>query len=224
MKKYYIAPSLITSNLLNIQQDIQTLDKLGVDFYHYDIIDSTFGGRFGLPSVLIPQIMSITETPLDIHIMVQDPSRIIQGILPYCRGNFITLHAEVSKEIETLLAIIRKEGGKAGVALNPGTSLHELDELIPWVDLILIMTENAGYGYLQGFSDTMLDKIQRTAALIGDREILLEVDGNLHPDIIVKTYQSGANTFVMGSKSLFRPQYSLEQNYNDMVRLLEENS
>ncbi|EFP60674.1 ribulose-phosphate 3-epimerase [[Clostridium] innocuum] len=218
-----LAPSIMCADLLHMEDEIKELEKGGADFIHYDIMDTTFTTQTMLPFCMIPRIQSITAIPLDIHLMIDRPERILDKLLPYCKDTYIGIHVEVTKEITSLFSSIHAAGGKCCAILNAGTSIHCLEEILPYIDMVNLILGNAGFCARQPLNEQLLLKIRNTRSLLDscDRSILLEVDGGVSPEVAEKAKQAGANVFVLGTKSIYQPDCIASQECIKFRRNLE---
>ncbi len=219
--KDLLAPSIMCGDLLNLEREIRIYKEAQADLIHFDIMDTTFTKTTMLPPMLVPMIKRATQIPVDIHVMVDRPERFIDTLLPICKDCYVSIHAEVTKELQNLLKEIKTAGGKPSVALNPGTSLCLIEEVAPLLDMALILNCNAGHGAKQDINIQMEDKIRRARALLdraGRQDAMLEVDGNISFENAKKAQRCGANVFVLGTASIYRPDSGVVEN---MQRLRE---
>ena len=219
--KDLLAPSIMCGDLLNLEREIRIYKEAQADLIHFDIMDTTFTKTTMLPPMLVPMIKKATQIPVDIHVMVDRPERFIDTLLPICKDCYVSIHAEVTKELQNLLKEIKAAGGKPSVALNPGTSLCLIEEVAPLLDMALILNCNAGHGAKQDINIQMEDKIRRARALLdraGRQDAMLEVDGNISFENAKKAQRCGANVFVLGTASIYRPDSGVVEN---MQRLRE---
>ena len=219
--KDLLAPSIMCGDLLNLEREIRIYKEAQADLIHFDIMDTTFTKTTMLPPMLVPMIKRATQIPVDIHVMVDRPERFIDTLLPICKDCYVSIHAEVTKELQNLLKEIKAAGGKPSVALNPGTSLCLIEEVAPLLDMALILNCNAGHGAKQDINIQMEDKIRRARALLdraGRQDAMLEVDGNISFENAKKAQRCGANVFVLGTASIYRPDSGVVEN---MQRLRE---
>ena len=219
--KDLLAPSIMCGDLLNLEREIRIYEEAQADLIHFDIMDTTFTKTTMLPPMLVPMIKKATQIPVDIHVMVDRPERFIDTLLPICKDCYVSIHAEVTKELQNLLKEIKAAGGKPSVALNPGTSLCLMEEVAPLLDMALILNCNAGHGAKQDINIQMEDKIRRARALLdraGRQDAMLEVDGNISFENAKKAQRCGANVFVLGTASIYRPDSGVVEN---MQRLRE---
>lgn len=194
-----IAPSVLAADLARLQEQIEQVVRGGADWIHVDVMDGHFTPTITFGSPLVRALRRMTDLPLDVHLMVEHPERYIEEFAAEGAGVF-TLHPEATVHIQRHLAAIRNRGMLAGVALNPGTPLGLLEEVVDDVDLVLVMTVNPGYGG-QAYIPASTEKIRRVRALLDARgsAARLEVDGGITRATIGNAWKAGADTFVAGT-------------------------
>lgn len=203
--KDYIAPSIMCADLLNLESDIRKLELANADLIHYDIMDTTFTNQTMLPLMAVPMVKKITSIPLDIHVMIDRPERIIDTLLPVCKDAYVSFHVESTMEIGSLIHYVRDAGGKPGVAINSGTPISMLEEIIDRVDMVIVILGNGGFGPRQPLDQQLLRKVSQIKTMIemSGRDILLSVDGGVSKETGKKTKEVGADTFVLGTSAIY---------------------
>ena len=194
-----IAPSLLAADFSCLSNEVEKVDKAGADYIHIDVMDGRFVPNITIGPSVIKSIRKITKIPFDVHLMIVEPEKYIEDFAK-AGSDIITVHAEASNHLHRLIQRIKDMGIKAGVAVNPGTSPHSLDSIIEYVDLVLIMTVNPGFGG-QSFIPGVLHKISCVKKLITDMGLSteIEVDGGITAATIPAVAGAGANIFVAGT-------------------------
>lgn len=214
MKKAYISPSLMCVDLMNVQKDIEALEEAGVDYLHVDMMDNHFVPNITLSVDFMKALKKITRIPLDIHLMIEQPEQTIQ-LLGFCDSNdIISVHYESTVHVQKALNTIKSMGIKAGVALNPGTPVSVLEDLLPDIDTVICMTVNPGFAG-QKLIPATLNKIARLRNMLnkaGYPQILIEVDGNVSFENAAKMHDAGADIYVAGTSSLFTKEGTIKEN------------
>lgn len=194
-----IAPSLLSANFYNLQDDLERLKKSGIRYLHLDVMDGNFVPNisFGLP--IIKSVRKNTDFILDCHLMIEKPERYLEDF-KNAGADILTVHQEATIHLQRTLAEIRRLGMKAGVSLNPSTSEETLKYIMDDLDLILIMSVNPGFGG-QSYIESVNEKIKRVRKMIdeSERDIILEVDGGVNKDNIKELEDLGVDLFVAGS-------------------------
>ncbi len=201
MKKFTIAPSILSADLARLGDDVSAVLEAGADVVHFDVMDNHYVPNltFG-PSICSALRKYGIEAPIDVHLMVTPVDDLITAFAK-AGANSITFHPEATLHIDRSLQLIKSFNCKAGLALNPATSLNVLDYVWDKLDMVCIMSVNPGFGG-QKFIPTMLDKIKklRSLALAKQKEdFIIEVDGGVKVDNIATVASAGANMFVAGS-------------------------
>jgi len=197
--KRLIAPSLLAANFLKLGDDIQMINQSSADWIHCDIMDGHFVPNisFGLP--VIEQIKKIAEKPLDVHLMISDPDRYLERFKD-AGADILTVHFETCPHLHRTIGAIRELGMKAGVAINPHTPVQMLIDMMPQLDLILLMTVNPGFGgqkFIQGSYKRLATLRQMVNTL--SPETLIEVDGGVNLDTGRQLFLTGADVLVAGN-------------------------
>jgi len=192
-----IAPSLLAANFADLKNEILRINKTRADMLHLDIMDGNFVPNLTFGPVVIKSIRPYTNIPFDAHLMVQNPDKMLEWFA-LAGADIITVHAEACPQLDKTIDAIHTLGLKAGVALNPSTSESVLKYVIDKLDLILVMTVNPGFGG-QKFMEGQLEKITRVKKLIGNRDIILSVDGGINPMTSAMAIAAGADMLVAGT-------------------------
>jgi len=217
-----ISASLMCADLLNLGNQIKELESAGVDYLHLDVMDSVFVPNITLGIDTVNQIKNFTELPVDIHLLVDKPSRIIRS-LNFREGDYVTIHSECSERIMENVAFIKQKGASFGLALNPDTTIEEVSKYLPYVDMInimLIVPGFAGSTLIHG----IMEKVKATREFLdqnGYKDIIIEVDGSVSNDraVILKDY--GASMFVCGTSSVFKKNIKFKDTVRDFKKSIQ---
>jgi len=208
-----VAPSILASDFLNLSEEIKLINLAKPDFLHVDVMDGCFVPPISFGQEIVGKIASVAEVPLDIHLMIDQPETKIESFLKYS-PEILTFHLEATKHAHRICQEIKKSGTKVGIAINPGTSVQSLDALLPYIDLILVMTVNPGWGG-QKFISSMTEKIKWIRSHgKGTEHIQIEVDGGINQDTAKICSDAGANIVVAGT-------YVFSGDYKSKINLLK---
>ena len=194
-----IAPSILSADFARLGDQIREAEAGGADYIHVDVMDGHFVPNITIGAPIVRAIRPVTRLPLDVHLMIESPERFLKDFAE-AGADLITVHQEACVHLHRTIEQIRSLGKRAGVSINPATPAGVLDEILPYVDLVLVMTVNPGFGG-QSFIESMLAKIrdihQRLAALGSAAE--LEVDGGVSYETAPMIAAAGASVLVAGS-------------------------
>lgn len=194
-----IAPSILSADFAHLAEEVKKVSDAGADYIHIDVMDGSFVPEITIGASVVKSLRKISDAVFDVHLMVEHPETQIKSFAD-AGADIITFHAEATHHAHRVIQQIHELGCKAGVAINPGTSLSAIEELVEYADLILIMTVNPGYGG-QKFIESMPDKIHMLYHMIQELETEcdIEVDGGINAETSVTVREAGANVLVAGS-------------------------
>ncbi len=207
-----IAPSILSADFARLGEEVKNVLAAGADWIHFDVMDNHYVPNLTIGPMICEAIRPLTNAPIDVHLMVE-PVDAIVPMFAKAGANIITFHPEASRHVDRTLGLIREHGCKAGLVLNPATSLSYLDHVMDKIDIILLMSVNPGFGG-QSFIPGTLDKLRAVRARIdqhvenGGQSIDLEVDGGIKIDNIREIRAAGADAFVAGSAIFGKPDYA----------------
>ena len=197
MKK--ILPSILSADFANLERDIKELENIGIDMFHIDVMDGNFVPNISFGFPIIEAIRPKTDKIFDCHLMIANPENYVEQ---FCKigCDMISFHIEATNHADRLIQVIKDNGKKAGIALNPQTSLESIKYLLPKVEYVLIMTVNPGFGG-QKFIPEMLEKIEELAKIREEKNynFLIEVDGGINVETSKACRDKGADILVCGS-------------------------
>jgi ribulose-phosphate 3-epimerase len=194
-----IAPSILSADFAKLGEDISAAERGGAGLIHVDVMDGHYVPNISIGPLVVKSIRRVTTLPLDCHLMITDPDSYIEDFAK-AGADLISVHVEAVTHLHRTVTAIRQLGCKPGVVLNPATPLNTLEEILPYVDYVLIMSVNPGFGG-QSFIETALDKVSRLRDMIESRSlnVKIEIDGGVDTSNVAEVVRHGAQWIVAGS-------------------------
>ena len=205
-----LAPSILSADFARLGEQVAEVTKAGADYIHIDVMDGHFVPNITIGAIVVASLRPWTHLPLDVHLMIEHPERYISNFAN-SGADIVTVHVEVCSHLRGTIQSIKELHVKAGVALNPATPLSSIEEVIPYVDLIVIMSVNPGFGG-QAFIPKSLEKISRLRKMLDDKNLAteLEVDGGITIDNAPSIVKAGASVLAIGN-SVFKAKEGINQ-------------
>ena len=194
-----IAPSILAADFSRLGEEVKAVEEAGADWIHVDVMDGKFVPNITVGPLVVEALRKVTDLPLDVHLMIENADHYVEDFVA-AGADIISVHAEACPHLHRTVQRIKDSGVKAGVVLNPATTLFALDEIIEQVDMVLLMSVNPGYGG-QEFIGSVLSKIELLCNTLNESgvELDVEVDGGVKPDNAATIKKAGANVLVAGS-------------------------
>ncbi len=194
-----LSPSILSADFGSLLEDVKKVEAAGVEYLHIDIMDGHFVPNISFGPMVLKAISGKTSLVKDVHLMIENPDNYVEDFVK-AGADIIVVHQEACPHLHRSIQNIKSFGVKAGVSLNPGTSLSTIEEVLADLDMVLIMSVNPGFGG-QSFIESQLDKIRRLRQMITERglDIDIEVDGGIKASNVAKVVEAGANVIVAGS-------------------------
>ena len=196
---FEIAPSILSADFTRLSEEISAVKEGGANILHVDVMDGQFVPNITIGLPVVKSLRKATDMTIDCHLMIEEPSRYAVRFVE-AGADMVSVHVEADTHLQRTLTAIREAGAKSGVAINPGTPLISLDEVLPYADFILLMSVNPGFGG-QGFIPTSVDKLRRLRGMINEKglETQIEIDGGIGIGNIAEVVEAGAEFIVAGS-------------------------
>lgn len=194
-----IAPSILSADFLRLGEEVKAAESAGADMLHIDVMDGRFVPNITIGPAVVAAIKKISSIPLDVHLMIVEPEKYLKDFRD-AGADMLTVHVEAAGHLHRTICSIKDSGAKAGVSINPATSVSTLDSILPEADFVLVMSVNPGFGGQKFIADS-LNKIRSLKKTISERSLsaLVEVDGGVTPDNAKTVADAGADILVMGS-------------------------
>ena len=203
----FIAPSILSADFAKLGDEIRSVENAGADWIHVDVMDGHYVPNITMGPLIVKAARDVTSLPIDVHLMIEDPNRYINDFAK-AGASVISVHIETCVHLNRTIQMIKESGLRAGVALNPSTPLSSLDWILEYIDLVVIMSVNPGFGG-QTFITNTLEKIRALRSMIEGRNLstLIEIDGGVCEENIENISIAGSDVFVAGSAIFGSPDY-----------------
>jgi len=210
--KVKLVPSILSADFARLGEQVREAEAAGADWIHVDVMDGHFVPNLTVGPPIVQALRPITHLPLDVHLMIEKPERLIPAFVR-AGADILTVHVETCPHLHRTVQQIKELGAKAGVTLNPATPLTALEEILPYVDLVLVMSVNPGFGG-QSYIPSSTAKVTRLRHMLDERglsQVTLEVDGGIKAHNAAEVVAAGATALVVGS-GIFNRQGSVADN------------
>ena len=196
---FEIAPSILSADFAHLAEEIRAVEVGGASVLHVDVMDGHFVPNITIGLPVVKSLRKATKLTIDCHLMIENPGRYAAEFVK-AGADMVSVHVEADVHLHRTLAAIREAGGKAGIAINPATTLYALEEALPYADFVLIMSVNPGFGG-QAFIPTSIEKVRRLRRMVDVRGLAtkIEIDGGIDADNILQVVEAGADILVAGS-------------------------
>ncbi len=190
---------MLSADFSQVGTDIDMITRAGADILHLDVMDGHFVPNITFGPKMVADIRKLTKLPLDVHLMISEPEKYVDEFVK-AGADWVCVHYEASKHLNRLVQQVRSAGAKAGVVLNPATPVNVLEEILPYIDFVLLMSVNPGFGG-QKFIETSVEKAKKLSEMIKKMglDVMIEMDGGIDPANIKTLSDAGVNVFVAGN-------------------------
>ena len=214
--------SLMCADFRHLLEDVRKLERAGINWLHFDIMDDHFVPNLTLGPLIVESLRGKTDLPFDVHLQITKPEFFI-AVFSRIGCEIITFHLEATNHVFRMVSLIKEKGKKAGIAINPATPVEPLEYILSELDLVIIMTVEPGFAG-QRFIPQVIPKIEKLREMVEKKglEVDIAVDGNIYEETIRKTKKAGANVFIAGTSSVFRPDRDLEEAAREFKKICEE--
>lgn len=215
--RYILAPSILSADFSKLAEELNLIENAGALYTHIDVMDGKFVPNITLGPPVVSSIRKCAASTFDVHLMIDEPAFYISDFAK-AGADIITVHYEASRHLDRTIYAIHEKGIKAGVALNPATNVHFLKDILPTLDMVLLMSVNPGFGG-QKFIPYVIKKIRELKAMISEagRDIDIEVDGGINLQNVKMIKEAGANIFVVGT-AIFNG--DIENNIKEFLKII----
>lgn len=211
-----IAPSILSADFSRLGEEIRAAEKAGADMIHVDVMDGHFVPNITIGPLVVKAVKKVASIPLDVHLMIEDPDKYIKDFAE-SGADIITVHSEACVHLHRSIQNIKECGVKAAVSINPATPLQDIELILPYVDMVLLMSVNPGFGG-QKFIPEVLPKITQLKSLIDHNKLKveIEVDGGVTVDNVAEVHRAGTDIVVMGNA------FYNSKDYSETVRIVRK--
>lgn len=199
MAEVLVSPSILSADFARLADGIGRAEEAGADWIHVDVMDGHFVPNITIGLPVVAAVRKVTKLPLDVHLMIERPDRYVEAFAR-AGSDWITVHVEAERHLHRTVQAIRQAGARPGVSLNPATPVGAIEEILPFVDLVLVMSVNPGFGG-QEFIEATLPKVEAIRRAVDERglDVRVEVDGGVSPATAGRVVAAGADVLVAGA-------------------------